>query len=72
MVDRASRGLTLGLPLNHPVASIEDVESYEAIIEVLDYLFELGDRRTAGEMAWYRALARLAYHYELDHAVDDR
>ncbi len=43
---------------------IQDDQSYQATIAILDRLFALDDRRTPAEWRYFRELARLAHQYE--------
>lgn len=51
--------------LRFPLTPIEDDGSYHAAIEVLDRLFALDDRQTRAESAYFRALAEIAFEYEM-------
>jgi hypothetical protein len=48
-----------------PLTPIEDDGSYQAAVEVLDRLFELDDRQTHAESEYFRALAQIAFEYEM-------
>ena len=48
-----------------PLIPIEDDGWYQAALEILDRLFALDDRRTPAELEYFRALAQMAYEYEM-------
>ena len=43
---------------------IEDDDSYQESIEILDRLFALDHRRTQDELDYFRELANIAFNYE--------
>ena len=48
-----------------PLAPIENDDSYQAALEILDGLFALDDRRTQDQLDYFRALAQLTSEYEM-------
>ncbi len=50
-----------------PLLPIEDDDSYRTAISILDRLFLRDDRRTPAEIRYFRALAQIAFEYELEH-----
>jgi hypothetical protein len=47
-----------------PLAPIEDERSYSRAIEILDRLFCLNRDKNRDEIAYFRALAQIAFEYE--------
>ena len=56
----------LELSSRFPLKPLEDDDSYQAAINILDRLFAIDDRRTWAEMEYFRELAQIAYEYELE------
>jgi hypothetical protein len=54
-----------------PLRPLEDDDSYQAAIEILDRLYELDRRQTQDELDYFRALANLAFNYERANGVCD-
>jgi hypothetical protein len=48
-----------------PLTPIEDDSSYHAALKILDRLFALDDRQTRAESEYFRALAEIAFEYEM-------
>jgi antitoxin component HigA of HigAB toxin-antitoxin module len=48
-----------------PLAPIENDDSYQAALEILDRLFALDDRRTQDQLDYFRALAQITSEYEM-------
>jgi hypothetical protein len=47
-----------------PLEPVHDESSYSQAVEILDRLFLLPREKTPREMAYFRALAQMAYEYE--------
>ena len=71
MAAEIERGLEFAeLVARFPLGPIADDATYRSAIAILDRLFALDKRRTPAELAYFRALARLARDYEV--AFDSR
>jgi antitoxin component HigA of HigAB toxin-antitoxin module len=70
-IDRVNASKYCDLILEFPLEPIVDDESYRAAIAILDRLFALDHRRTTAEMHYFRALARFAHEYEMEHEFID-
>jgi antitoxin component HigA of HigAB toxin-antitoxin module len=68
---RGNASKFLDLVSEFPLLPIEDDDSYRTAIAILDRLFALDNRRTPAEMNYFRALARIAHEYEMQHEFTD-
>jgi hypothetical protein len=59
----------LELVSTFPLSPIEDDQTYQAALEILDRLFVRDERRTLAELDYFRDLASLAFEFEQDSII---
>jgi antitoxin component HigA of HigAB toxin-antitoxin module len=70
-IDRLKASKSRDLVEEFPLLPLEDDDSYRIAIAILDRLFALDNQRTPAEMNYFRALARIAHEYEMQHEFTD-